>query len=160
MLVYLVTDFGCILAYKPFNKEMFDKCDPPAREAVTKWIKVFWGLEATDNPDKYGVDLVLYKNGRLVAYVEVEQRDWGVGAPYCPYPTIHVAHRKKKLFANKLPTLLFVCTTPLVNAYWVKTEIVETSPLIEVKNRAVKEDEWFYDVDIGHFNFVDLTQPF
>ena len=69
------------MEYKKFNQELHDLCDPPAREAVTDWIEMKWGLQAKPNPDKYGVDLIVYRRGEICGYVEVETRDWGPKAP-------------------------------------------------------------------------------
>lgn len=146
------------MAYKPFNQQLHDFCDPPARKAVTEWVKNMWDLTCIENPDKYAVDLIVYKNDSVCGYIEVEKRDWGV--KHCPYPTIHVAQRKEKLFKNKLPTLLFVVTRDFQNAYWCKVENVKKSPLIEVPNNSVKKDEFFYDVPITCFKYVDLTELF
>jgi hypothetical protein len=145
------------MEYKKFNQELHDACDPPAREAVTEWVAMRWGLECQPNPDKYGVDLIVYRKGQLCGFIEVETRDWGV--KHCPYDSIHIAQRKEKLFTNE-GTLIFVTTRDFENAYWCKAEYVKNSPLIEVPNRAVKRNEYFYDVPIELFQYVDLTEPF
>jgi hypothetical protein len=147
------------MAYKPFNQLLHDACDPPAREAVTKYCEMKWGLICEANPDKYAVDLIGYKNDVLRCFIEVEVRDWGDDI-YCPYQTIHIAHRKEKLFKNKLPTLMFVVTKDFKNAYWCRTEKIEQSPVVEIPNKAVFEKEFFYDVSIKNFKYVDLTELF
>ena len=146
------------MAYKPFNQAAFDNCDPPARKAVTEWVKNMWDLTCIENPDKYAVDLIVYKNDSVCGYIEVEKRDWGT--KHCPYPTIHIAQRKEKLFKNKLKTLIFVVTRDFQNAYWCNVEHVKSSPCIEVPNRSMPKDEFFYDVPITCFKYVDLTELF
>ena len=141
---------------KQFNQALHDQYDPPAREAVTKWLKMKRGLECRENPNVYGVDLLVYKLGKLVGYIEVEVRSWA----YCHYPTIHVAQRKDKLFQQDRPVLFFALTQDLTHAYWAKAEKVQESPLIEVKNSEVAAGEMFYDVPVKHFKYVDLTEPF
>ena len=147
-----------VMAYKPFNQMLHDACDPPAREAVAKYIKMKWGAEAKSNPDKYKVDLICYKKDKPVAYVEVEVRDWG--EKFCPYETIHIAQRKEKLFNNDLKTLMFVVTRDFENAYWIDATNVKQAPLKEIPNKAVQKDEWFYDVPIEQWKLVDLTELF
>lgn len=144
------------MAYKPFNQYLHDAVDPPARIAVSKYVKMKWGLEARDNPNKYGVDLIVFRSGEPTGYIEVEVRQPNLHQ----YETIHVAQRKEKLFQEDLPTLLFVLTGDLSHAWWVKSSVVKSSPLIEVPNTAVAKDEWFYDVPRKLFKFVDLTEPF
>ena len=141
---------------KKFNQALHDQYDPPARKAVTDWIKMKWGLECRENPNAYGVDLLVYRGEKLVGCIEVEVRGWD----YCHYPTIHIAHRKDKLFQQDQPVLFFALTQNLKNAYWMKAELVKGCPLIEVKNTEVSAGELFFDVPIKHFKYVDLTQLF
>ena len=141
---------------KKFNQALHDQYDPPARKAVTDWVKMKWGLECRENPNVYGVDLLVYRAGKLVGCIEVEVRGWD----YCHYPTIHIAHRKDKLFQQDQPVLFFALTQQLSNAYWMKAELVKCCPLIEVKNTEVSAGELFFDVPIKHFKYVDLTQLF
>jgi hypothetical protein len=141
---------------KKFNQALHDQYDPPARKAVTDWVKMKWGLECRENPNVYGVDLLVYRADKLVGCIEVEVRGWD----YCHYPTIHIAHRKDKLFQQDQPVLFFALTQQLSNAYWMKAELVKGCPLIEVKNTEVSAGELFFDVPIKHFKYVDLTQLF
>ena len=141
---------------KKFNQALHDQYDPPARKAVTDWVKMKWGLECRENPNVYGVDLLVYRADKLVGYIEVEVRGWD----YCRYPTIHLASRKEKLFQQDQPVLFFALTQNLKNAYWMKAELVKGCPLIEVKNTEVSAGELFFDVPIKHFKYVDLTQLF
>jgi hypothetical protein len=104
----------------------------------------------------YGVDLLVYRADKLVGYIEVEVRGWD----YCRYPTIHCAQRKEKLFQQDRPVLFFALTQDLIHAYWVKAEVIEGSPLIEVKNIEVPAGELFFDVPVKHFKYVNLTDPF
>ena len=53
---------------KPFNQKVHDACDPPAREAVSKYIKATWGMNAWHNPDQYAVDLIIEKDKQLREY--------------------------------------------------------------------------------------------
>jgi len=92
---------GMQFSRKKFSQSLHDKYDPPARKAVTDWIKMKWGLECIPNPNVYGVDLIVLRGGNPVGFVEVEVRGWA----YCHYPTIHLAQRKDKLFQQDLPVL-------------------------------------------------------
>jgi hypothetical protein len=141
---------------KQFNQALHDQYDPPAREAVTKWVKMKWGLECRENPNVYGVDLLVNRADKLVGYIEVEVRGWD----YCHYPTIHVGLRKEKLFQQDRPVLFFALTQDLIHAYWTKALVIEGSPLIEVKNAEVPAGELFFDVPVKHFKYVNLTDPF
>ena len=141
---------------KKFNQQLHDKYDPPARKAVTDWVKMKWGLECRENPNVFGVDLIVLREGKRVGYIEVEVRNWA----YCHYPTIHIAHRKEKLFQQDLPTLFFALTQDLTHAYWCQAKVAKSYPLIEVKNFEVPNGELFFDIPVSQFMYVDLTEPF
>ena len=98
---------------KKFDQALHDKYDPPARKAVSRWILMKWGFEAKDNPDIYGADLIVYRNGIQIGFAEVEVRQW---APTCPWKTIHVPSRKKHML--EVPhTMFFALTQDMQNAY-------------------------------------------
>jgi hypothetical protein len=104
----------------------------------------------------YGVDLIAYRAGNPVGFVEVEVRSWN----FCHHPTIHIAHRKAKLFQQDRPVLFFALTHDLSHAYWLKAELVKECPLIEINNREVPSGEFFFDVPVSWFKYVNLTDPF
>jgi len=148
------------LKTKPFSQEVHDACDPPARDAVIDWVFHEWGWKAYPNEDKYGVDLIVKRFGSIVGYIEVETRDWLREDTKCPYNTIHVAKRKEKLLNNRMPTVFFAVTRDFKNAYWCKADAIQRSPVKEIPNKAVKEGEYFYDVPINEFHYVNLELPF
>jgi hypothetical protein len=115
-----------------------------------------WGAECIPNPNVDGVDLIVLREGNPVGFVEVEVRGWD----YCHHSTIHLASRKEKLFQQDLPVLFFALTHDLSHAYWMKAEMVKGCPLIEVKNREVANGEFFFDIPISHFKYINLTDLF
>lgn len=138
---------------KPFNQEVHDACDPIARAAIITYMAKTWNLTAVPNPDKYKVDLIVENEFMVpVGYAEIEMRDW----ESCPFATIHVPGRKKKLFDNDMPTNYFVVSRGLKRAWWCKTDDILNSPLVEVPNKAVKEGEYFYDVPRKKFKEIEL----
>lgn len=135
---------------KKFDQELHDKYDPPARAAVIKWIKNKWNLEAKDNPDIYGTDLIVYRDNEPVGYVEVEVRQWNP----CPFKTIHVPVRKKKILETP-KTLFFALTQDLSHAYWIKGCQVLGLPFWEMKDET--KHEFYYDVPKNLFKYVNLN---
>ena len=128
--------------------------DPPARAAVAAWVKMKWGYDSKDNPDIYGTDLILGKNGIRVGFAEVEVRQWN---PVCPFDTIHVPMRKKHML--EVPnTLFFALTHDMKNAYWIKGEKALQLPTIEMRDKT--KHEAYYDVPKNYFKYVDLTELF
>ena len=138
---------------KKFDQALHDKYDPPARAAVAKWIDMKWGFQALDNPDIYGTDLIIYRDGKKIGYAEVEVRQWNP----CPYPTIHVPVRKKHML--EVPkTLFFALTQDMKNAYWINGDKALDFPTIEMRDET--KHEAYYDVPKALFKYVDLTELF
>lgn len=137
---------------KPFEQDLHDKYDKPAKDAVARFITENVGLRAEPNPDQYGVDLLLFRGDNRIGGVEVEVRQW---SPRCPYSTIHIPHRKQKFFDGRV--LFFALTKDMKSAYWITTYGIEQYPLKEVRNVKVASGEMFYDVPTSKFAFVSLT---
>lgn len=139
---------------KKFDQVLHDQYDPPARKAVSAWIKMKWGMDSKDNPDIYGTDLILGRNGKRIGFAEVEVRSW---YPTCPFPTIHVPVRKKHMLEAP-KTLFFALTQNMTHAYWIKGNAVLAFPFWEMKDDT--KHELYYDVPKHLFKYVDLTEPF
>ena len=93
--------------YKDFDRALHNRHDFTGRETVKNYVKTHKdGLVAKDNPDEYGVDLLFYKDDRLVGYGEVEVRT-KLESNSVPFKSLHVPERKKKLLDNDLTTLFF-----------------------------------------------------
>jgi hypothetical protein len=139
---------------KKFDQVLHDQYDPPARKAVSAWVKMKWGMDSKDNPDIYGTDLILGRNGKRIGFAEVEVRSW---YPTCPFPTIHVPVRKKHMLEAP-KTLFFALTQNMTHAYWIKGNAVLAFPFWEMKDDT--KHELYYDVPKHLFEYVDLTEPF
>jgi hypothetical protein len=137
---------------KPFNQKVHDACDPPAREAVSKYIKATWDMNAWHNPDQYAVDLIIEKNKELIGYAEIEMRDWD----QCPFKTIHIPKRKDKLFNNDKRTIYFVVSRGMSKAWYIDTDVIKNSSVHEIPNKAVSQGEYFYDVPTYLFTEISL----
>jgi len=142
---------------KKFNQTIHDACDPLARKVVSNWMSQQCGMDCFPNDDKYGVDLLIKRENKVIGYIEVETRDWLQEDTKCPYKTIHVPERKHKLLNNNLITLFFAVTRDFKNAYWCKSDQILSSPLKEIPNKAINEGEYFYDVPIEKFFYIDLN---
>lgn len=136
---------------KPFEQDLHDKYDAPAKEAVSSYLEKTWGVLVEPNLNQYGVDLLVFKDAEVIGSIEVEVRQW---SPNCPYPTIHVPERKTKFFGDKV--LFFALTRDMQHAYWIETNKIKEYPNKEVRNIKVAEGEMFYDVPTNQFGFVDL----
>jgi hypothetical protein len=136
---------------KAFEKDLHDKYDAPAKEAVARYLMNTCGYEVVPNDDAYGIDLLVKKADRTIGAVEVEVRGW---SPMCPFPTIHVPSRKTKFFGGN--SLFFALTKDMQHAYWIESKHIMEHPMREVRNVKVAVGELFYDVPTSEFNFVEL----
>ena len=66
---------------------------------------------------------------------------------------------KQKLFKNKMPTYMCVVNQYQKWAYWIDTEKILEADVIEVKNRAVAKNEYFFDVPTEHWRLFELDEP-
>jgi hypothetical protein len=138
---------------KPFEQELHDKYDMPAKLAVRNYMETNCDVKVYPNKDKYGVDLVLSRNGKVIGYAEVEVRQW---SPNCPYPTIHVPERKTKFFGDRV--LFFALTKDMQHAYWIQTNEIKKYPIKEISNYKIPRGEMFYDVPTSEFVFITLGE--
>jgi len=134
-------------AYKPFSNSLYNKYDEPARAFVKK-IYNDLGIIAQDNPDKYGIDLILYKDNNKIGYAEVECcASWNM--PIYPYKSLHVPIRKEKFFKLDLPSEYWQVSNTFSRALHIDGEQILKSPVIVVPNKYVLSNERFYDVELN-----------
>lgn len=134
---------------KPFEQDLHDKYDESGKRVVIKFLRDRYGFDAIPNTDKYGVDLLVFKDYEFIGNAEVEVRQWNI-----PFDTIHVPSRKEKFFDKE--TVFFAVTQDMKHVYWIKTEQIKNYQLKEVKNVKVKEGELFYDVPTDQFNCASI----
>jgi hypothetical protein len=138
---------------KPFEQELYEQYDAPAKKAVAHYIIRTCGVECIPNPDQYGVDLILIRYDSPIGYAEVEVRQW---SPNCPYSTIHVPERKTKFFNDR--TLFFALTQDMQSAYWILSHRIKEYPIKEISNYKIPRGEMFYDVPTSEFVFITLGE--
>jgi hypothetical protein len=137
--------------HKPFEQELHDQYDAPAKEAIKQYLERNHGIAVDPNTDQYGVDLLITRDGKVIGYAEVEVRQW---SPTCPYPTIHVPLRKEKYFNDR--TLFFAITKDMKSAYWIQTLKIKEYPVKEISNYKIRSGELFFDVPTKEFQLVSL----
>jgi hypothetical protein len=135
---------------KPFEQDLFDEFDAPAKQVVSKYIKSVSDVLVQSNPDQYGVDLLIIKGDKVLGAAEVEVRQW----IECRFSTIHVLQRKQKYFNDR--TLFFALAKDLKSAHWIETNKIDKHPLVEVSNYKVASGELFFDVPINEFVRIEL----
>lgn len=139
---------------KKFSPELHDEFDVFGREIVKKFLAQKMNLHARDNPDQYGIDLVLYKNDKIVGFAEVEVRtNWS--ALNFPFDDLNVPLRKGKLFTNDLPSLFFSVNQPGTALLYCSSNLVMRSRIENSPNKYMR-DEMFFKVPVEKMKFVIL----
>jgi hypothetical protein len=126
---------------KPFDPALFKLTDRRARDAAIAWWKL-QGYSATDNPNKYGPDLIVTGDGDDF-YVEVETK---LGWKDCPFPflSVNIPGRKRK-FAE-IPDLIFMVFNKTYSRFvMINSDIVLNSDT-KIINTRITENEEFFDV--------------
>ena len=141
------------MARKRFSKSLFKQNDEVAKKAATKYYENI-GYEVRLNDNKYGPDLLLFKENNFASYVECEvKRVW---KDYeFPFPNIQFPERKSKYITDK-PILFFMLNGKENRALIVKGTDLIISPLKEVSNKYVRHGESFFQVPLIKAVFVDL----
>lgn len=143
------------MGYKKFSKKLHEKFDSAGKQAVKKFLtSLKKGYEVKENENKYGVDLVVYKNGKKVAYAEVEVRPAWKGAKF-PYEDLNIPFRKQKLLRNDLKTMFFSINNELTHMLWCNAETILSSKVATVSNKYVKNEK-FFKVELADLKYEKL----
>ena len=142
---------------KQFDQSLHDQYDSPGRQVVKNFISSKLNLIAKDNPNIYGVDLLIYnQKSKLVGYAEVEVRNnWS--SDTFPYDTLNVPYRKKKLLENDKPTFFFSVNKPQTRMFCCSADTILKSNIEENRNKYVKSDEYFYKIPIDKLKLIVVT---
>jgi len=134
------------MIYKEFNKESHAANDKPAKDLVINFLKSK-GLDAMENPDKYGIDIV-------VPRYEVERRE--IWIDEFPFKTVHIPARKEKFLKHSI--VYVVVNKDFDKLMFCKSEVIRQYNLIEVPNKSVPEGEYFYDVPIEKWRIYNTEE--
>ena len=126
---------------KPFDKALHDKFDALAKRKAMRWFARH-GVHAFENPDRYGVDLIVPNFG----YCEVEVKTgWKHGQ--FPFPSLHLPYRKLKFAKLDQPTMFIVWNAGLDRLIWVEGwAMIQLDP-VELDNKFMNREK-FFDIDL------------
>ena len=136
---------------KKFDKELFAKYDKIARDATTSHLQDR-GYTVIANPDKYAQDLIAYMpidNYEFDVECEIK-RLWKSDS--FPFDSVQLPQRKQKFFNGR--TRFFIWNEPLTKAatFW-DYNINDLEP-VEVRNKYLAKDEYFFQVPLDRVEFV------
>ena len=136
---------------KQFVEEQHAIHDAEAKEAVRKfWVEL--GYHCIENPDEFGVDLLVDGKGREFG-CEVETKT-GCHGPEFNYPSLRIPFRKKKFTKDRVT--FFVLISGRTQAAVVSRKKLLKSPAVQVKNKMVPMGDYFYEIDPKDVEFVNL----
>jgi len=137
-----------MLQYKVFDQSLYDKNDGRGKKAAIKFF-LKRGFEATENPDKYGIDVLIYKENKLQFMIEVEVRGEDVwNGNIFKYSSLHIPYRKQRLikFDTLIPIQYFVFNNTLTSFLTCNLRLSCSRQPIEVSNKYIPQGEYFFDV--------------
>ena len=140
---------------KYFDKSQYALHDAHAKEVARQfWIKL--GYDCIENPDEFGVDLLVDGKGREFG-CEVETKT-GCHGPEFNYPSLRIPFRKKKFTKDRVT--FFVLISGRTQAAVVSRKKLLKSPAVQVKNKMVPMGDYFYEIDPKDVEFANpLVKP-
>ena len=115
-----------------FVEEQHAIHDAEAKEAVRQfWVN--FGYDCIENPDEFGVDLLVEGKGRKFS-CEVETKTGWHGSEF-NYPTLRIPFRKQKFTDDRVT--FFVLNNARSHAAVVARNDVVKSPIVKVPNTMV-----------------------
>lgn len=150
---------------KEFSQQLHDENDPIARKVVIDFLKNIYeecgckSVEICENPNIFGIDLILKVNGNETSGIEVERRSsWDTF--YFPFDTINVPARKLKFHDKDKHNKYIAVNKDMTRALVLVMSDIVKSPMIENPNKYVEAGEMFYSVDVNKACFYKLAQKF
>jgi len=136
---------------KQFVEEQHALHDAEAKAIAQQfWIKL--GYTCVENPDQYGVDLLVEGKGRKFG-CEVETKTrWH--APKFEFPNLRIPFRKQKFTDDRVT--FFVLNSGRTHAAVVSRQKLLKSPEVQVKNKMVPMGDFFYEIDLEDVEFINL----
>lgn len=143
---------------KPFEKDVYNRCDGPAKEAMRIHLEA-QGHDVTIPPENYDVDLFSdFKSVRMYHEVEVSL-GWTTGKH--PYPKGSVPERKHRLVEmhRNVPLYFWMLRVDLKRAVvFSGTKLIDRW-LVMVPNRKIEAGEYFYRIPKTLGKEFDLLCP-
>ncbi len=149
--------------HKKFSQKLFDQNDALARQAITTWLEGR-GLSIIPNPNKFGVDLYVYRSVDFATQkkpepfyaVECEiKRVWH--GPTLPWGTVQLPWRKKKYSDDEaVPVEYWILNNELTHAIVIYEAELTDKRLTEVRNKYVDRGEYFYQIPLDVCSIVEL----
>lgn len=141
---------------KRFDQKLFEENDAAARHAVTQYLLATSDVIVENNPDKYGVDLLV--TGGLQDYaIECEIKRVWKGADF-PWNTVQLPARKQKFSELGIPVEYWILNADLTYAMLIRSDVLQHLTPVEVPNKYVARGEMFYQIPLTSCSLVILEK--
>ena len=144
---------------KRFDPASYATHNASGVQAVLSYLDTI-DLYATENDDRYGPDIVVWRGLRPAFYIEVAQRThWKSGDWPEKWNPIHIEERKLHLFRSlSLPCEYWIVRLDGKVALIVTDDAISAcDEVVEIPNRLVRSGERFLCIDLVHCIEKDLT---
>lgn len=133
---------------KPFSVDLHTANDAAAKETLIKALRA-QGIDAIENPDPYGVDIIA--TNKAMSYEVEVKHNWDAGE--FPFDSVHIPARKLK-FLNQ-PVKFVILSSNRNWAIVIDGEVVKASKIIE-KDTKLTRGERFIEVPAQKAALVSL----
>ena len=141
---------------KPFDEQLFNDNDAKGRNAA-RAIFLKHGYVAITHPNKYAVDLILYKvNKGHIGYVEVGIKHNWIGADF-PYNDVVLQQRKLKYINLDKPTFFIMFNTDCSRYLIIRGCDIDTTHIEELQNKYVPYGEMVFKITLDKVSFNNLN---
>ena len=135
---------------KPFSKDTHEANDAIGKTAVLKLLQRM-NVDAEENPNPYGVDIIVKNRKRTY---EVERRP--IWHTVWPHDTVHIPERKTKFLK---PSMVYaVVNIECDRVMLCSSEVILKYPQVEVPNKSIAAEEFFYDVPLNEWRIYDVEE--
>lgn len=139
---------------KRFSPELYEQNDKLAKEkAITLLDKRVY--KVVENPNKRGVDLLVYKKGEHVFNIECEIKKVWSGKEF-KFDNVQFPERKNKFAILEKPTLFIMFNKDQSSFLVVNSKDLVASPKVEVPNKYIYKGEYFYQVPLNKVYFNNI----
>lgn len=141
---------------KLFSPSLHKANDSLAKQAGMWHLLSTGATWVSENPDKYGCDLIYRDGAGVERLLEVEIKKTWYNNSF-PFETVNVLQRKEKYF--KMGADLLLLSGGLKDYLILDGPTILTASLVEVENKFVLENERFYQVPKERAEFYKFSKP-
>ena len=142
---------------KRFNRELYNRTDGLAKEAIQKYLKKN-NHEIITTKENYSCDIESLSEDGTLCFSEAEIKfSWAEEWPKT-WEDVRIPYRKQKLLDKIEKDLTFYVLRADCKEAWAIPDTVmkEHATVVEVPNRYVPKGEKFFSIPINHIHIITI----